>query len=286
MLRRDNSSLPGATASTLQVRHAALPARIEDASGVLSEWSISYVKFLIPPPPPPSSPPPPAPAPASADGVREKGGENGEGEKGGERLAEGYYFDEPAENELELVTSRTAIPHQVATMAILGSAGVRWRGPVSIGDGPRVTMDGVAEADGDENGQSESEREGGRLVAWVFLGLDGSLKSLHVEREHRGKGLAKAVCRQIFTKLGQKEGGGMGFRGLEGTGDGEEGGGRGMGEWEGWVHSDVAETNKESAGVARALGGRSGWGVRWVGVDLGVVGEVWGRLVEGEGRRT
>ena len=101
---------------------------------------------------------------------------------------------------------------------------------------------------------------------------------MHVEPEHRGKGLAKAVAKRLFGKLGVDRGE-VGFRAVEGEKDGGgcgdgDGGGDG-----GWAHSDVAVENRESAGVARAVGGRQGWVVRWCHVDLGrvrgLVGRVW-----------
>ena len=97
---------------------------------------------------------------------------------------------------------------------------------------------------------------GGRLVSWGFLGVDGSLSSLYTEEGFRGMGLAKAVARALFERLagGGGEGLTMGFRSL--------------GNGKGWVHSDIAIENKESAAVARAIGGKVGWECRWVSVDL------------------
>lgn len=128
--------------------------------------------------------------------------------------------------------SRTDIPKTEATLARLGSVGVRYSG----------------------SGFEMQEGEG-ELIAWAYIGVDGSLSSLHVEPEHRGKGLAKAACRKLFRDLGVDPRG-MGFLEVEGD------------AMEGWAHSDVALENKESAGVARGLGGREGWRVRWVSVDL------------------
>ncbi len=88
-----------------------------------------------------------------------------------------------------------------------------------------------------------------------------------MEPPHRGRGLAKAVSRRLLRCLAD-DASGVGFRAVEGAEEKDGGGG------EGWAHSDIAETNVESAGVARGLGGQEGWAVRWVGVDLGaVVGE-------------
>ncbi|KAM0799263.1 hypothetical protein BDR22DRAFT_890474 [Usnea florida] len=126
------------------------------------------------------------------------------------------------------------------------------------------------------------------LIAWCFLSPDGSLSSLHVEGAHRGRGIAKAVCRGLVRRLRGDERG-VGFRAVGEDGDGDRDGGDGgrkvvdaaprgpYGAGEGWAHSDVAEGNVESAGVARGIGGREGWRVRWVGVDLGAVAAEGGR---------
>lgn len=47
---------------------------------------------------------------------------------------------------------------------------------------------------------------------------------------------------------------------------------------EGWAHSDVLEHNADGAGVARGIGGKAGWRVRWVGVDLERVRRIWASL--------
>lgn len=72
----------------------------------------------------------------------------------------------------------------------------------------------------------------------------------------------------------------VGMRRLETSGRGMMGGGSAEDEdegiaarmkevgAEGWAHSDVLEHNADGAGVARGIGGKAGWRVRWVGVDL------------------
>ncbi|MCJ1404677.1 hypothetical protein MMC11_007903 [Xylographa trunciseda] len=129
------------------------------------------------------------------------------------------------EGEFELVASRTEIPRSGRTMKLLGSVGLRRR------------------AEGTE----------GQLVSWAFLGPDGSLTSLHVEPEFRGKGLGKLVTRRLFGLLAQR-----GKR--SGFGD--------VGVGEEWCHSDVAADNAGSIGVARGLGGEEGWECFWGWVDL------------------
>lgn len=77
-----------------------------------------------------------------------------------------------------------------------------------------------------------------------------------------------------MRKMLEEEGeGGMGFRAVEGAGEG--------GDWEGMVHSDVAVGNAESVGVAVGLGGREGWEVRWVSVELGRAEGAVGRFERG-----
>lgn len=102
----------------------------------------------------------------------------------------------------------------------------------------------------------------GELVAWAFLGTDGSLTSLHVEPQHRGRGLAKAVTRKLMRDMARQEG----ARRFRGSGGVEV------------VSSDIFVGNVESEGVVRALGGREGWMCCWVGADLGRLGQVVGRM--------
>jgi GNAT superfamily N-acetyltransferase len=134
-------------------------------------------------------------------------------------LPEGLEFTTVQESEFALVKSRTAIPRRTRTLRLLGSVGVR--------------------------------TNAGQLIAWAFLGLDGSLTSLHVEPEWRGKGLAKAVTVRLFGLL---RGPGSGFEGVA--------------EDMAWNHSDVYLDNVQSASVARSLGGEDGWWVFWGWADL------------------
>lgn len=111
------------------------------------------------------------------------------------------------------------------------------------------------------------------MVSWGFVGVDGSLSSLHTREGERGRGLARGVARRLCMALRGRDGGGDG----EEEGRGERMGFRGIGEGEGWVHADVQVGNEGSGAVMRAVGGREGWEERWVGVDLGRVVEVVGR---------
>ena len=195
--------------------------------GVLGGLSTPYMKWIIGPPPPSSQ-------------------EDEERDTEMIELPPGYHYDRVRADrgEYKLVLSRTAIPRSEATLAKLGSVGIRYVSPGASEEG---------EEKEEEKEEKEKEKETGQLISWAFLGVDGSLTSLHVEAEHRGKGLAKAVAKRLFRTLR----GEVGFGNVEGD--------------RAWAHSDVAVENLGSAGVARALGGREGWVVRWVYVDLGRV---------------
>lgn len=159
--------------------------------------------------------------------------------------------------------SRTDTPRTEETFARLGCLALRYRTP-STGEVEDLTAEG--------KGKREVGEEKGGLIAWVFLGVDCSLSSLHVDPQHRGKGLAKAVTRKLFKELA-KDPLSVGSRPLEGhtIADGVETGA-------GWAHADISIDNLESAGVMRGLGGKDGWRVRWVNVDLERVGIVVGGM--------
>lgn len=150
-------------------------------------------------------------------------GSGGGGGKGGEgpALPEGLRWGQiKSDADIALVRSRTAIPKTHATLRRLPSVAVF------------------------------PEEEGGEAagpVAWVFLGVEGNLSTLHVEPEYRGRGLAKAIgmklLRESVSAFGEELGG--------------------------LAHADVALENKESNGVCKSLGGiDEGWHVYWVRIDL------------------
>lgn len=138
-----------------------------------------------------------------------------------DELPPGLRWGEVRSQDFALVKSRTAIPRKDKTLATVPSVAIFPSEPDSA------------------------------PIAWCFLGVDGSLMTLHVEPEHRGRGLAKAATFKLWTEK-------------FGAFDEEEGK-----RPEGWLaHSDVHVANKESAGVARSLGGVEGWMSWWVRVDL------------------
>jgi hypothetical protein len=145
-------------------------------------------------------------------------------------LPDGFAFASVRPQDLALVRSRTQIPRRDRTLVLLPSAMV------------------VHMSDDDSEGGEE-----GQPVAWVFEGLDASLTSLHCEEGFRGRGLARAVVRELFRRTAT---------GRKGVGE----------EWVG--HSDVMADNLGSMAVAKALGGVLGWDVYWVYIDLTKVGSL------------
>jgi ribosomal protein S18 acetylase RimI-like enzyme len=130
--------------------------------------------------------------------------------------------------DFPLVISRTQIPRQEKTLAVLPSLAIY---PTASPHEPRPSP-----------------------IAWAFVGLDGSLTSLHVEEEYRGQGLAKELTARLLRE-------------------------KMCSFWEPEVeklaHGYVISGNKASEGMCRSLGGRSDWETYWLRVDLEKVEEGW-----------
>lgn len=88
-------------------------------------------------------------------------------------------------------------------------------------------------------------------VAWAFVSIDGSLATLQVEREHRGRGLAGLLVRETMRRA-MTEGGYA----------------RVMGDGDGYWHADVEKGNLASRRVMEKGGGRLEWTVAWVAVEV------------------
>jgi GNAT superfamily N-acetyltransferase len=142
-------------------------------------------------------------------------------------------------HHIDLVKSRTNIPRsREALLAMGGVALYHSSQPVS---------------------SSETEKE--MPIGWAFLGFDGSLCSLHVEPEHRGRGLAGVVGREVMKRgvevfeptdsSGPRSGGDLAGRG------GEE-----------WFFADVAVENAASRRVMEKMGGVARWRVAWMVVEV------------------
>lgn len=138
-------------------------------------------------------------------------------------LPEGLRWGEMREQDLPLVQARTNIPRATRTLMSLKSKGV-------------------------------FEEATDEAVAWTFLGLDGSLTTLHTEPELRGKGIAKTVATRIIGECAP---------GLAVDDDGNA-----------WSHADVYVGNVQSESVCKSLGGKAMWEHYWVRIDLSKAGSL------------
>ncbi|QVM07267.1 hypothetical protein D8B26_001969 [Coccidioides posadasii str. Silveira] len=103
-----------------------------------------------------------------------------------------------------------------------------------------------------ENGRDWEHGAQEMPVGWAFLGYDASLVSLHVEQEHRGRGLAAALAKSVMRR-GMLDNRQFFF----GKGDGEER----------WAFADVMSYNDTSHRVMKKMGGESVCTVSWVSIE-------------------
>ncbi|USP77248.1 hypothetical protein yc1106_04522 [Curvularia clavata] len=132
-------------------------------------------------------------------------------------LPPGLAWGEVREQDIETVQARTSIPRTRSTLMSLKSVAV-------------------------------FEEKTNTPVAWTFLGLDGSLVTLHTEEAYRGKGIAKAVAARLLRKHAL---------GLAVDDEGNS-----------WSHADVYLGNIQSESVCRSLGGKALWRCFWLRIDL------------------
>jgi GNAT superfamily N-acetyltransferase len=138
--------------------------------------------------------------------------------KEGRGLPKGYTVALVPEDQLDIVIATSTIPRQASTLLLLPSVGLL--------------------------------NEEGKLVAWGYIGIDGSFATLYVLPDQRGKGLASRVAVELLTRLDR---GGFQDLGFDGS--------------SGWVHADVKVGNKESEGVMKSLGGSVGWESSYMWID-------------------
>ncbi|KAK3300407.1 uncharacterized protein B0H64DRAFT_470507 [Chaetomium fimeti] len=91
--------------------------------------------------------------------------------------------------------------------------------------------------------------EDGTPIAWAFMGLDGTLMTLHVEEPYRQRGLAKALACKLMR---------------EHISDYSD---------DGWGAADVYVGNSQSQALCRSIGGKKSWILSWAKVDLSTVGD-------------
>ncbi|KAL2428343.1 hypothetical protein ABEF91_008257 [Exophiala dermatitidis] len=200
-------------------------------------------------------------------------------------LPPGYVFGPMRSEHLQTVLDRSVIPRTLRTLKQLPSLGV-------FIDPSSQPAESVSNGD-PEAADSDSTA---RPVAWGFLGKDASLSSLHTETEHRGKGLAACLARELLRrsagtstsipmqtqkqkqtqtqtrtqtsmKIDQKHE----HNNLNSSNRG------GPGSATYFAHSDVSVSNKQSRRVMEKLGGVPMWKVAWVEADVGVVLDILGR---------
>ncbi|KAJ5594421.1 Acyl-CoA N-acyltransferase [Penicillium hispanicum] len=155
-------------------------------------------------------------------------------------------------SQLDLVQSRTHIPRSRAQLSTMPGVAIYCDSPAA-----------EAEAEADSAGQTThgEEEEDEMPIAWAFLGLDGSLATLHVEPEHRGQGLAIALSRETMRR-------GMNPNGVFGAGGEyikDEKLRSRIGEM---VHTEVGQHNKASQRVMEKIGGEVFSSVMWTVIEL------------------
>ncbi|KAJ5885038.1 hypothetical protein N7495_009548, partial [Penicillium taxi] len=142
------------------------------------------------------------------------------------------------DSQLDLVQSRTHIPRSRAQLSTMPGVAIYY-------DPPQVRVDETTEE---------------WPIAWAFLGVEGSLATLHVEPEHRGKGLALSLSRETMRR-GMADGGvfcaekaGIEDEGLKSA-------------VQGWTHADVAQYNTASKKVMEKVGGSVVSTVVWTVIE-------------------
>lgn len=129
-----------------------------------------------------------------------------------------YSVSRVPEDQLDIVISTSAIPRQPSTLKQQANVGI---------------MDAH-----------------GKLVAWGYLGIDGSIATLYVLPEHRGKGLATQVAVELLNRYERGEFADLGYAGKSG-----------------YVHSDVKPGNEGSERVMKSIGAKLSWQSSYLHLD-------------------
>ncbi|CAK7219195.1 hypothetical protein SCUCBS95973_003737 [Sporothrix curviconia] len=141
-------------------------------------------------------------------------------------------------DDAALVISRTAIPRTEETL-------------LSV---PSVALREKSTAPGKE----------GTLQAWAFVGVDGSLWTLHTEPAYRGRGLAKTLAARMFRQ----------YCGVfDAIVDDGKANNESSGEGDGWCAADVSASNRQSQGVCKRLGAKRTWATAWIVVTYDSLGD-------------
>lgn len=133
-------------------------------------------------------------------------------------LPDGFEIGRVPEEQLGTVLETSSIKRQASTMLMLPNVGLL--------------------------------NKDGKLVAWGYIGIDGSFATLYVLPDYRGRGFASLVATELLGRLSRGQFSDLGFHGTSG-----------------WAHSDVYVGNKESEGVMKSLGGEALWVNYYLWVD-------------------
>lgn len=165
-------------------------------------------------------------------------------------------------SHLQLALDRTPIPRTLTMLGKFVSAGIFYRDELNA------------------------------PVAWGFLAKDSSISSLHTEDQHRGRGLAGHVARELLRRAVVKDeqrsnqgrdrgrGRGWGNGPATGTGTGTETdehtrrNNSRVHHIYYYGHADVSESNVGSRSVMEKLGGVPTWKTAWTEINLRQVLEV------------
>ncbi|KAL4760022.1 uncharacterized protein BDW70DRAFT_72767 [Aspergillus foveolatus] len=196
------------------------------------------------------------------------------------------------ERHIPLVKSRTNIPRSTEALLAMGGVALYYSPP-----SPSHPHGGPVK----ESVQGAEEMP----IAWAFLGFDGSLSSLHVEPEHRGKGLAVAVGREVMKRgvsvfgpsytfldsYSRPRSNGSGNSNADSNSKGDRVASEarhtsalngstgaapelpvrlGQENEEEWFFADVAVGNTASRRVMEKMGGKALWDVAWIVVEVEV----------------
>ena len=194
--------------------------------------------------------------------------DNSKGPEKGSLLGKGsgYTFTDSTgvsgiqEKHLDLVKNRTNIPRSKQALMAMGGVALYYR-PGGDGDGSPASSRPVSTAPGTGAGAGtgvgvDGEEEGEMPIGWAFLGFDGSLCTLHVEPEHRGKGLGGVVGKEVMK------------RGVDVFEPSAHNNHDGPGEE--WFFADVSVDNVASRRVMEKMGGEVGWYVAWMVVEADI----------------
>ncbi|KAL4890886.1 hypothetical protein BDV59DRAFT_203887 [Aspergillus ambiguus] len=148
-------------------------------------------------------------------------------------------------SQFGLVQSRTHIPRSKEQLATMLGVAVYYDDPSD---------------DASRDGSSLEGDDSEAPIAWGFLGKDGALATLHVEPEHRGRGLALRLSKEVMRR-------GMEPQGVLGVGSASAGDHQ-FHQIRNWAHTEVAQGNQASRRVMEKIGGEVMAMVGWTVIEV------------------